>query len=72
MRDTILISNFSQRLLVLKNTTEHSRPFWRRYAIGYVSWPWSAFLNYRRQGHILSEKFLELLVEGTGGDLEEV
>jgi len=25
MRDTILISNFSQRLLLLKDTTEHSQ-----------------------------------------------
>lgn len=27
MRDTILISNFSQRLLVLKHTMEHNWPF---------------------------------------------
>jgi hypothetical protein len=27
MRYTIFICNFSQRLLILKDTTEHSRPF---------------------------------------------
>jgi hypothetical protein len=71
----IVVCDFSERFLILKDTAEHRGPFLRRNLISRFGRAWMSVCDWQQKGIasvslILLEQFLELAVEETGGGME--